>query len=209
MVEDGYLDNPYHNKIHAADVVSNVAYYLNNTQFFQKHISAFDKFTAILSAAVHDLGHDGVNNTYHITTMSDLAITYNDISVLENFHIASTFKILKRTDCNWYQSLTKPIQKYFRLAMIDIVLATDMKYHNKKLASLTGLIAVLKQQLNKKILLRDDRDSIASTHSIPISPNMFNVMRTGGSVSASSLHDQFQDLENKDDDPKKRFIRFI
>ena len=102
FVEEGYLDNPYHNKIHATDVVSNVAFYLNSTSFFEKHVSLFDKFTAILSAAVHDLGHDGNNNAYHITTMSDLAVTYNDISVLENYHIAQTFKIIKKPECNWY-----------------------------------------------------------------------------------------------------------
>ena len=201
LVEDGYLDNPYHNKIHATDVVSNVAYYLNNASFFKKHISAFDNFTAIISAAVHDLGHDGNNNAYHITTMSDLAITYNDISVLENYHIASTFKILKRADCNWYSSLTKPIQKYLRLSMIDIVLATDMKYHNKKLASLTGLVAILKQQLNKKILLRDDRDSIASTHSIPLSPNhlLTNIRRNGSQSSLISDKYEFNsDLKEKE-----------
>eukprot|EP01084_Bolivina_argentea_P113802 202751_1 len=98
VIEEGYLDNPYHNKIHAADVVSNVAYYLNHTQFFAKHISAFDKFTAILAAAVHDVGHDGNNNGYHIMTQSDLAVTYNDISVLENYHVAHTFRVLKRSE---------------------------------------------------------------------------------------------------------------
>ena len=60
LVEEGYLDNPYHNKLHAADVVSNVAFYLNHTAFCAKHLSPFDKFTAIIAAAVHDLGHDGI-----------------------------------------------------------------------------------------------------------------------------------------------------
>ena len=34
-VENGYLDNPYHNKLHAIDVASNIAYYLYETEFFR------------------------------------------------------------------------------------------------------------------------------------------------------------------------------
>ena len=43
----------------------------------------------------------GRSNTYHINSNSDLAVTYNDISVLENFHCRELFRILKKTDCNF------------------------------------------------------------------------------------------------------------
>ena len=106
---------------------------------------------------------------YHMRTMSDLAVTYNDISVLENYHLAETFKILKRPDCNWYHDIpSKPIQKYFRQALIEIVLATDMKFHQLHQSQLTGLVGTLKQQLHKRTFLRANSDSLASTHSIPL-----------------------------------------
>lgn len=34
-VENAYIDNPYHNNIHATDVVSNTAFFLMHSQFFQ------------------------------------------------------------------------------------------------------------------------------------------------------------------------------
>jgi len=48
----------------------------------------------ILSAACHDLGHFGYNNGYLIEKGDAIAIKYNDYSVLEMFHVASTFEIL-------------------------------------------------------------------------------------------------------------------
>ena len=47
----------------------------------------------IISAMGHDLGHPGLNNNYHINASSDLALTYNDISCLENYHCSFLFKI--------------------------------------------------------------------------------------------------------------------
>jgi len=195
-VEQGYLDNPYHNQMHATDVVSNVAFYLNETAFFQSHCSDFDKFCAILSAAIHDLGHDGNNNAYHITTMSDIALTYNDISVLENYHIAMAFKTLKRPECNWYKQLSMPVQRYLRQALIDMVLATDMKYHNQKLASLTGLIAILKQQLSKDLSLgRSDSFSSMSVP-MPSSRSSMSASNNNNNNNSYSLDELKEDLDS-------------
>jgi hypothetical protein len=49
----------------------------------------------IVAGACHDIGHPGYNNPYLIESSDDIAIKYNDISVLENFHVASTFEIIK------------------------------------------------------------------------------------------------------------------
>lgn len=118
--------------------------------FFKKHTSPLDQFATIIAACVHDLGHDGNNNAFHIQSMSELAVEYNDISVLENYHISLTFRILKRSECNWFKTFTKAEQRYLRQTMIDIVLATDMKFHNLKLEQLTNLIGVLRNELNRK-----------------------------------------------------------
>ena len=49
----------------------------------------------ILAAACHDVDHPGVNNIYLIESRDKLAIRYNDISVLENHHVAITFDVLQ------------------------------------------------------------------------------------------------------------------
>ena len=37
----------------------------------------------------------GYNNAFLVATNNDLAITYNDIAVLENMHVASFFRLVK------------------------------------------------------------------------------------------------------------------
>ena len=45
----------------------------------------------IIGGACHDHEHPGVNNVYLVETRDDVAIKYNDVSVLENHHVASSF----------------------------------------------------------------------------------------------------------------------
>ena len=65
-----------------------------------------DKFAMLIGAICHDLKHTGQNNTYHINTRSKIAMRYNDISVLENYHIAQTFKVLSHSNCNIYKNFS-------------------------------------------------------------------------------------------------------
>ena len=43
----------------------------------------FTKFTLILSALCHDVGHTGRTNLYEINSLSNLAIRYHDKSVIK------------------------------------------------------------------------------------------------------------------------------
>jgi hypothetical protein len=43
---------------------------------------------------MHDYRHPGVNNNYLVKRQDALAITYNDQSVLENFHASESFKVM-------------------------------------------------------------------------------------------------------------------
>ena len=47
-----------------------------------------------LSAAIHDYEHGGVNNDFLIQTRDKLAVTYNDISPLENHHLAAAARLM-------------------------------------------------------------------------------------------------------------------
>ena len=63
-----------------------------------------------LSAICHDLDHKGLNNDFLIKTNSSLAIQYNDLSPLENHHLAQTFRLLHRDDCGLLRHLSKDRQ---------------------------------------------------------------------------------------------------
>ena len=65
----------------------------------QDIVGEFDLFAGLIAAAIHDVGHPGHNNNFEIAIQSDLAITYNDQAVLENYHLATTFSLLKVSTC--------------------------------------------------------------------------------------------------------------
>ena len=53
-----------------------------------------DVFGLLVGAICHDIGHPGKNNTFQVNAQTDYALTYNDISVLESYHAAQTFRIV-------------------------------------------------------------------------------------------------------------------
>lgn len=63
-----------------------------------------------LSAVCHDLDHKGLNNDFLVKSSDALAIEYNDLSPLENHHLAQSFRLLTRPDCNVLSHLSKEKQ---------------------------------------------------------------------------------------------------
>ena len=57
-------------------------------------MDSWDMMSYILAGVCHDLGHPGFNNLFLIEKRDEIAIKYNDISVLENYHVATTFDII-------------------------------------------------------------------------------------------------------------------
>jgi hypothetical protein len=64
-IEEGYLDNPYHNSQHGGDVTHNLLYFIKHSSIIS-HITNEELFSALLAALSHDLGHPGVTNRYLI-----------------------------------------------------------------------------------------------------------------------------------------------
>lgn len=52
---------------------------------------------------------------------SELALMYNDESVLENHHLAVGFKLLQEDNCDLFQNLTKKQRQSLRKMVIDMV----------------------------------------------------------------------------------------
>jgi FixJ family two-component response regulator len=131
-----YKDNPYHNWVHAFDVTQ--ATFCVLVRFGgQAILSRLDMLALLVSALCHDLGHPGVNNAHLVMTQADLALLYNDQSVLENFHVASFFRLLHdRKDLNILASLSKAQYKEVRKAITECILATDMASHLEYVAKL-------------------------------------------------------------------------
>lgn len=141
-VEESYQPYPkvkYHNNIHAADVMHSTHVLLKNVAFYGA-FSDLEIFAAIIAGAVHDCSHPGRTNAFLIKTSNNLAMLYNDISVLENFHLATAFRIMTEDpDCNILANFSSEEKLVVRKLMIDMVLSTDMAKHTKFLGEFKQL----------------------------------------------------------------------
>lgn len=45
----------------------------------------------MIAAALHDYDHPGVNSVFLVNMNDEKAIRHNDVSVLENHHLAASF----------------------------------------------------------------------------------------------------------------------
>jgi hypothetical protein len=133
-VSDSYLPNPYHNSIHGADVANASAYFISSINT-QNNFTELEVSCLLISALVHDLGHPGVNNPFLVATKSREAMICiilsfssnsldNDQSVLENFHIASFYKVLQKKGSNILSGLTEKDYKQYRKLSVGMILDT-------------------------------------------------------------------------------------
>ncbi|KAJ3594822.1 hypothetical protein NHX12_004127 [Muraenolepis orangiensis] len=140
-LEDHYhADVAYHNNIHAADVVQSTHVLLS---------------TPALEAVFTDL-----EILAALFANSELALMYNDCSVLENHHLAVGFKLLQEDNCDIFQNLSKKQRQSLRKMVIDMVLATDMSKHMNLLADLKTMVETKKVTSLGVLLLDNYSDRI-------------------------------------------------
>ena len=146
QVEAGYIDNPYHNNIHAADVTQTMSFFITKP-FLLPYVKPLEILGSLLAAAIHDYAHPGLNNAFHVATDHELAIRYNDQSVLEAMHVASFFDLLQDDELNPLSDFSRTEYMEMRSLMIDMVLGTDMAHHFTETAKFkTKLLQVARSQ---------------------------------------------------------------
>jgi len=123
-MERRYMPVPYHNSEHASDVVN--ATHLMIKSGLEKILTPLEIFAMLVSAGAHDMEHNGVNNTFHVNSMSPIAILYNNRSVLENHHCSAAWTLLQEDESNILQGLSHEEIVEFRHIFIQNILATDM-----------------------------------------------------------------------------------
>ncbi|CAH8649487.1 unnamed protein product [Schistosoma haematobium] len=143
-VESTYhADVPYHNSMHAADVLQ-TAHFLLQAEALDDVFSDLEILAVLFAAAIHDVDHPGVTNQFLINTGHELALQYNDASVLENHHLYMAFKILTEKDCDIFANLGGKKRQTLRRMVIELVLATDMSKHMSLLADLRTMVETKK-----------------------------------------------------------------
>ncbi|XP_048470207.1 cAMP-specific 3',5'-cyclic phosphodiesterase 4C-like isoform X4 [Rhincodon typus] len=159
-LEDHYHpDVSYHNNYHAADVAQST-HVLLRSPALEAVFTDLEILAAIFASAIHDVDHPGVSNQFLINTNSELALMYNDTSVLENHHLAVGFKLLQKENCNIFKNLSNKQFQNLRKMTIDMVLATDMTKHMNLLADLKTMVETKKVTSLGVLLLDNYSDRI-------------------------------------------------
>nr|AGC82268.1 cAMP phosphodiesterase [Tieghemostelium lacteum] len=147
--------NRYHNFIHAFDVTQTCYSFLTSFNAAQ-YLTHLDILSLLISCMCHDLNHPGFNNAFQVNSQSELSMTYNDVSVLENHHAMLTFKILKNSECNILEGLNEDQYKELRRSVVQLILATDMANHFEHISKFQHHLNSSEFDRNKK----EDRQQI-------------------------------------------------
>ena len=132
----------YHNSMHGADVTHTIClFFLNSNAEEICSTNVLDLLSILIASLGHDIGHPGLTNNFQINALTDMALTYNDISCLENFHISKLFRTIKIDENNIFEKLNVTDFKTIRKRMISEILATDMANHGKVMSVITARIS--------------------------------------------------------------------
>ncbi|XP_076069580.1 dual specificity calcium/calmodulin-dependent 3',5'-cyclic nucleotide phosphodiesterase 1A-like isoform X6 [Oratosquilla oratoria] len=150
QIEAGYCKykNPYHNNVHAADVLQTIHYMLSQTGLMN-WLNDVEILATLIAALIHDFEHTGTTNNFHVMSGSDTAYLYNDRAVLENHHISAAFRLMKEDENNIVVNLSREEYREFRSLVIDMVLATDMSSHFQQIKAMKSIIALQDASLDK------------------------------------------------------------
>ncbi|KAJ3121123.1 cAMP-specific 3',5'-cyclic phosphodiesterase 4D, partial [Irineochytrium annulatum] len=140
-VERNYKPQPFHNSVHAADVLHVIHLLLLSDPSVAKNFTKFEILAAFIAAAVHDVDHPAVNNNFLIQSAHSLAILYNDISVLEYHHASRAFEITAKPEMNIFETLSGEDKKAMRKMIIGMVIATDLTKHFHYINTLKSKLA--------------------------------------------------------------------
>ena len=149
-----YKTTLYHNSMHGADVTQSLClYFLNSNAEEICQSLVLDLLGILIAALGHDLGHPGLTNLFHINSSSELAITYNDVSCLENFHTSKLFRTIRNPETDIFEKLSVQDYKTIRKRMIGNILSTDMANHGKIMTVIKSRIAINKAENKTKFEL--------------------------------------------------------
>ncbi|KAH8266587.1 hypothetical protein KR018_001834, partial [Drosophila ironensis] len=150
-VEEGYCRyrNPYHNNLHAVDVMQTIHYCLCNTGLMN-WLTDLEIFASLLAALLHDYEHTGTTNNFHVMSGSETALLYNDRAVLENHHASASFRLLREDEYNILSHLSREEFRDLRSLIIEMILGTDMTNHFQQMKAMRNLLTIQEATIDKQ-----------------------------------------------------------
>jgi hypothetical protein len=123
-----YNEPPYHNFIHAIDVLQFFCYQIR-TCFFDTVLTRLEVLAICSAALGHDVGHEGFNNIYNVNAQTPLGILFKEQSVMETFHCTVLIRIMSQPECNIFHAIPGQDLKKIWTWITRMILATDMAHH--------------------------------------------------------------------------------
>ncbi|KAL1508235.1 hypothetical protein AB1Y20_004352 [Prymnesium parvum] len=199
-IEKHYGDNPYHSKVHGADVLLGMSLFIKP---YRELLQPWQQFAALFAAACHDFEHPGTTNAHEVKVSSQRAIRHHDESVLECHHLERMFTRLIEPRYNFLSKCSRETYVDIRKLVIVLVLQTDLSKHFdfiSRIQSMSENSLKLKLDRALDIALAGERasevDDLATPTSHPSPPK---------SLSMSSIRKKSSDrLSLKDKDADKR-----
>jgi hypothetical protein len=136
-------DNPFHNALHAADVMQTTHLYLCQRDV-KENFSDMELFSLLFAAMVIDLGHLGVNNQFLVKTRHPISTLFSDNSPLEAMHAALAFCILEDPDCNFLSVSTvwdRDTDSDFRYLATNFIFNSDHLRHTELLENVKSILS--------------------------------------------------------------------
>eukprot|EP00873_Tetraselmis_striata_P043180 jgi/Tetstr1/463444/TSEL_008337.t1 len=184
FIEAGYMDVPYHNAVHAADVMLRLCAILTHDHLFtdpDNHNDSFLLLCAVLAAVVHDYQHPGLNNSFQVATDSGISREFNEQMVLENLSLSRALHALRESEeKNFMHRWSKSKQQRLCSTVIQLVLATDMSRHFDLMSSFQGKIVPLgSSHTSSAKMIKNSRVSV---------PSMFGSSLNIATTADGSVH---------------------
>lgn len=118
-------------------------FFILNSYLLPK-LTPVETIGSIIGILGHDVGHPGLTNRFLINIKHDLALEYNDNSVLENMHCSTIYSLMKNENCDILSSVG--LEEWFKIRnlIVTMVLATDMSKHFELLGQFRARVIGLK-----------------------------------------------------------------
>lgn len=135
-------DNPFHNALHAADVLQTTHVYLCQRDV-KENFSDVELLALLFAAMVIDVGHPGINSELLQRTNHPIATLFHDESPLESMHYMIAFALLDEPANNFLKKSpvwTIESDRDFRFLVSTLILGSDERKHASVVADVDAIL---------------------------------------------------------------------
>ncbi|KPI87721.1 putative 3' 5'-cyclic nucleotide phosphodiesterase [Leptomonas seymouri] len=130
VVQANYYAHPYHNKVHAADVLQGVYALVQMFPGLLANMTKVEKRAVLFAAAVHDIRHPARTEVFLKHTFDATYLHYNGCRVLEQMHTATAFELLGHPELDFTQhDMDNAEALRFHGLVTDLIAGTYMGSH--------------------------------------------------------------------------------